>query len=132
MDNLNASMKAITEYVHYLPHIITFISPLAQKKIEQNKHNILINGELCDSDGVLYSFACFKYLLRDGLSEPEFYGDLVRNDFSFLLVRTGASCLLLGQPGFNWCFSFAPVSVSYSAPRDLHRRAAYSICCPRF
>ena len=41
---------------------------------------------------------------------------------------TGASCLLLGPPGFNWCFSFAPVSVSYSAPRDLHGRAAYLIC----
>ena len=28
----------------------------------------------------------------------------------------------------NWCFSFAPELVGYSAPRDLHRRAAYSIC----
>ena len=27
-----------------------------------------------------------------------------------------------------WCFSFAPELVGYSAPRDLHRRAAYSIC----
>ena len=40
----------------------------------------------------------------------------------------GASCLLLGPPGSNWCFSFAPELVSYSAPRDLHCRAAYSIC----
>ena len=39
-----------------------------------------------------------------------------------------ASCLLLGPPGSNWCFSFAPELVGYSAPRDLHRRAAYSIC----
>ena len=31
-------------------------------------------------------------------------------------------------PGFNWCFSFAPELVSYLAPRDLHRRAANSIC----
>ena len=32
--------------------------------------------------------------------------------------------------GSNWCFffSFAPELVGYSAPRDLHRRAAYSIC----
>ena len=36
--------------------------------------------------------------------------------------------LLLGPPGSNWCFSFAPELVGYSAPRDLHRRAAYSIC----
>ena len=28
----------------------------------------------------------------------------------------------------NWCFSFAPELVGYSAPRDLHRRATYSIC----
>ena len=28
----------------------------------------------------------------------------------------------------NWCFSFAPELVGYSAPRDLHRRAAYSVC----
>ena len=40
----------------------------------------------------------------------------------------GASCMLLGQSGFNWCFSFAPELVSYLAPRVLHRRAAYSIC----
>ena len=36
--------------------------------------------------------------------------------------------MLLGPPGSNWCFSFAPELVSYSAPRDLHRRAAYSVC----
>ena len=29
---------------------------------------------------------------------------------------------------FFLCFSFAPELVGYSAPRDLHRRAAYSIC----
>ena len=28
----------------------------------------------------------------------------------------------------RWCFSFAPELVGYSAPRDVHRRAAYSIC----
>ena len=28
----------------------------------------------------------------------------------------------------NWCFSFDPELVGYSAPRDLHRRAAYSVC----
>ena len=44
------------------------------------------------------------------------------------LVGAGASCPLLGPPGSNWCFSFAPELVGYSAPRDLHRRAAYSIC----
>ena len=33
-----------------------------------------------------------------------------------------------GPPGSNWCFSFAPELVGYSAPRDLHRRAAYSVC----
>ena len=35
---------------------------------------------------------------------------------------------ILNPPGFNWCFSFAPELVSYWAPRDLHRRAAYSTC----
>ena len=45
--------------------------------------------------------------------------------YLFLLVGVGASCLLLGQPGYNWCSSFAPELVNYSAPRDLHRRAAY-------
>ena len=43
-------------------------------------------------------------------------------------MGAGASCLLLGQPGFNTCFSFAPELVSYWAPSDLHRRTAYSIC----
>ena len=125
-----------------------------------------------------------KTLLSEGLSEPEFYGDLVykfkkligSNDFSFQFRKTitryrrigynlnvmgqsaclvfnpitvdnyaaffnctpvgrasdpigaGASCLLLGPPGSNWCLSFAPELVGYSAPRDLHRRAAYSFC----
>ena len=47
----------------------------------------------------------------------------------FILVGWGqTSCLLLDPPGSNWCFSFAPELVGYSAPRDLHRRAAYSIC----
>ena len=36
--------------------------------------------------------------------------------------------MLLGSPGFNCCFSFAPELVSHLAPRDLHLRAAYSIC----
>ena len=39
-----------------------------------------------------------------------------------------SSCLLLGPPESNWCFTFAPELVGYSASRDLHRRAAYSIC----
>ena len=38
------------------------------------------------------------------------------------------SRVIAGPPGSNWCFSFAPELVGYSAPRDLHRRAAYSIC----
>ena len=29
-------------------------------------------------------------------------------NYFFELVGTGASCLLLGTPGFNLCFSFAP------------------------
>ena len=41
--------------------------------------------------------------------------------------ETGASCLLFGPPGFNWCFSYAPELVSYLAPSDRHRRAAYSL-----
>ena len=45
-----------------------------------------------------------------------------------LVGWAGDSCLLLGPPGFNWCFSFALELVSYLAPRDLHRRAAYPIC----
>ena len=38
--------------------------------------------------------------------------------------------MLLGPwpPGSNWCFSFAPELVGYSAPRDPHRRVAHSIC----
>ena len=43
------------------------------------------------------------------------------------IFGTGASCLLLDPPGTNWCFSFAPELVGYSARRDLHRRAAYLI-----
>ena len=41
---------------------------------------------------------------------------------NFLSVGIRASCLLLGPPGFNWCFSF---SVRYLAPMDLHRWEAY-------
>ena len=137
-----------------------------------------------------------KTLLCKGLSEPEFYGDLVYkfkkligiNDFSFqfrkiitryrrigynlnvmrqsaclvfnpimvdnyaaffnctpvgrasdsmmattklfILVGCGRSFLSVAWPtGVQLVFfSFAPELVGYSAPRDLHRRAAYSIC----
>ena len=48
--------------------------------------------------------------------------------YLFSLVGAGGSCMLLGPPGFNWCFSLAPELVGYSTPRDLHRRAACSIC----
>ena len=48
--------------------------------------------------------------------------------YSFELVGAGAFCLLLGPPGSNWCFSFSPELVGYSAPRDLNCRAAYSVC----
>ena len=49
-------------------------------------------------------------------------------DSLFFREAFRVSCLLLGPPGSNWCFSFAPELVGYSAPRDLHRRAAYSVC----
>ena len=39
----------------------------------------------------------------------------------FLIAPFPDLCLLVP-------FSFAPELVGYSAPRDLHRRAAYSIC----
>ena len=45
----------------------------------------------------------------------------------FILVGWGRSFLPVTWPT-GWCFSFAPELVSYSAPRDLRRRAAYSIC----
>ena len=45
-----------------------------------------------------------------------------------LSVANGFVSSNRGPPGSNWCFSFAPELVGYSAPRDLHRRAAYSIC----
>ena len=46
--------------------------------------------------------------------------------------RYSSNAKLLVAPGSNWCFSFASELVGYSAPRDLHRRAAYSICEPWF
>ena len=52
---------------------------------------------------------------------------LVTGNTNFRLF-TAVKVLLLGPPGSIWCFSFAPELVGYSAPRDLHRRAAYSIC----
>ena len=66
-----------------------------------------------------------KTLLSEGLSEPGFYGDVVYKFKKLIGSLIETSCLLLGPPGSNWCFSFAPELVSYSAPRDLHRRAAY-------
>ena len=62
--------------------------------------------------------------------KPNIVGiELIQNNNDICDIGlAGASCLLLGPPGSNWCFSFAPELVGYSAPRDLHRRAAYSIC----
>ena len=56
------------------------------------------------------------------------YNETFRGFLFIRMFRAGASCLLLGPPGSNWCFYFAPELVGYSAPRDLHRRAGYSIC----
>ena len=41
-----------------------------------------------------------------------------------------AISLYFGPPGSTWCFFFCSGVnvVSYSAPRDLHRKEAYSIC----
>ena len=47
----------------------------------------------------------------------------------FILVGWGRSFLCVAWPtGVQLVFSFAPELVGYLAPRDLHRRAAYSIC----
>ena len=44
----------------------------------------------------------------------------------FILVGWGRSFLSVALPtGVQLVFSFAPELVGYSAPRDLHRRAAY-------
>ena len=44
----------------------------------------------------------------------------------FILVGLGRSFFSVAWPtGPTDVFSFAPELVSYSAPRDLHRRAAY-------
>ena len=56
-------------------------------------------------------------VLESSMLHAKFHGFMARH------VRVH-----IGPPGSNWCFSFAPELVGYSAPRDLHRRAAYSIC----
>ena len=76
----------------------------------------------------MYSLACFKYLLREGLSEPEFYGDLVykfkklkgRNDFSFQIRkiitryrRIGYNLNVMRQSA---CLVFNPVMVFNCTP----------------
>ena len=79
-------------------------------------------------------FSWYKYLIVSLVFFPTsvFWSGslfLIAPSKLFILIGwAGASCLLLGPPGSNWCFSFAPELVGYSAPRDLHRRAAYSIC----
>ena len=51
---------------------------------------------------------------------------LVPSHFSWLGPELLVCCL--AHRGPTDVFSFAPELVSFSAPRDLHRRAAYSIC----
>ena len=87
------------------------------------------------------SFHSHKWDLFKFLVHPRFHGRINKTQSKLKQLVTAAwrftwcsraanlsSCLLLGPPGSNWCFSFAPELVSYSAPRDLHRRDAYSIC----
>ena len=45
-----------------------------------------------------------------------------------LYFAHAAGACLVSYKYILWCFSFAPELVGYSAPGDLHRRAAYSIC----
>ena len=46
----------------------------------------------------------------------------------FSWLGSGLLVCCLAHRGSTGVFSFAPELVSYWAPRDLHRRAAYSFC----
>ena len=72
--------------------------------------------------GVVCPGAIYVYMtvILKTSSSPKPLGQSKPNFFS-----PWGGCL---SPGSNWCFSFAPELVGYSAPRDLHRRTAYSIC----
>ena len=105
----------------------------AQKLYYVVRKHILSNGHLClpnirtnkkPDKSIEVGGKKHHFGLRHGNKEPK-YGLL---DIYITIQVLIASCLLLGPPGSNWCFSFAPELVGYSAPRDLHRRAAYSIC----
>ena len=55
------------------------------------------------------------------------------SSYSFQLVGAGASCLLLGPPGFNWCFSFAlGFSKLFGAERFPSSGSLLSLLSPRF
>ena len=51
----------------------------------------------------------------------------VNNATFYSMLYHGVVEYVANTPGSNWCFSFAPELVGYLAPRDLHRRAAYSV-----
>ena len=53
--------------------------------------------------------------------------------YSFKLIGAGASCLLLGPPGFNWCFSFAPgLSKLFGAQASPSSGSLLSLLSPGF
>ena len=87
-------------------------------------------------------FLCFSHCKSMGANNPRggaildprgMIGRIYKEDHYTLLHTKYESFGPCGfgeedPPGSNWCFSFAPELVGYSAPRDLHRRAAYSVC----
>ena len=60
------------------------------------------------------------------VQKAESYTRLKAIHFSLLGPELLVCCL--AHRGLTVVFSFAPELVGYLAPRDLHRRAAYSIC----
>ena len=65
-----------------------------------------------------------KTLLLEGLSEPEFFVDLVCKFKKLMLGLELLICCLVHR-GSTGVFLLLWAIISYSAPRDLHRRAAF-------
>ena len=68
---------------------------------------------------------CCRLRLHAGGSDVRLYDG---PDLKLFILVGWDRSFLSAKPTFNWWFCFGPELVSYFAPRDLHRRAAYSIC----
>ena len=78
------------------------------RRIRYNLNVMRQSACLVFNQVIVDNYAAFFNCTPVGRASDSMRAQTYRYMYLFSLVWAGASCLLLGPSGFNWCFSFAP------------------------